>query len=302
MSVAFFTGKTLGSNDLNITIRDTIGTLIDPYSLFYAIYDNTTGVQVLIGSPATTPVHVSTGQYYAQWVVPADANIGDYLIRWNIQETSLSPVVQSVQEFNVVADNVITGFTGNPYTDGLIHSLRILLRDNNPDRNYRFRPPSSERFIQSQTQVFGYIWEDEELLEYLYFAIDDFNTRPPVTDIDISQITSGPMRRWKTAILLRAGAFACFAIAMNWIAEEFSYSISGVSLDIEKSSKYQSMKENYINEYDKVTEAAKASIKIVKGLRQARYGIGITSALGPVTGPGTLSRKNWIMGDRPTYV
>lgn len=351
-----------------------------------------------------------------------------------------------------------------------------------------FRPPASEKFIQGQTQVFGFIWEDEELLEYLYMAVDDFNSRPPVTGIIIDNLW-GTERRWRTTIILRAAAFACFAIAMNWIADEFSlgeenkvslrigeegeikempigdifneiygdsvdkqskivkrdianlkygkflgfilslfnriktkkekseirkafendnlyiksynkknkkivwvplknvmrhyvkdkrqleikgdgktvtttedhslfgwkdnsaikssqlkkgsiiiseknnnpvplevdsvkdierrkymydlsvpgnenfflssgilahnsYSISGVSLDIEKSSKYQSMKDEYINEYDKLVEANKESIKIIKGLRQFRYGVGITSALGPLNRPGVQSRRN----------
>jgi len=163
-----------------------------------------------------------------------------------------------------------------------------------------FRPPSSEKFIQGQTQVFGFIWEDEELLEYIFMAVDDFNTRPPVTDLQVHDLW-GSQRRWKTAILLRAAAFAMFAVSLNWIADEFSYSISGVSLDIEKSSKYMGMKDQFIGEYDKVVEAAKRSIKIIKGLRQFRYGIGITSALGPMNRPGVQSRRNWISPSRPLW-
>lgn len=77
-----------------------------------------------------------------------------------------------------------------------------------------------------------------------------------------------------------------------------TYSVSGVSLDIEKSSKYQSMKENFIGEYDKLKEEAKSSIKIIKGLKQPRYGIGISSALGPYSRPGVQSRRNYISGFR----
>jgi len=84
-----------------------------------------------------------------------------------------------------------------------------------------FRPPASEKFIQGQTQVFGFIWEDEELLEYLYMAVDDFNSRPPTTGIEFFNLW-GTERRWRTTIIMRAAAFACFAIAMNWISEEFS--------------------------------------------------------------------------------
>ena len=302
MAVAFVRGTTTGANDLNITVRDGGGTLIDPYRLEYAVYDVTTGIEVLVGSPVNMPVKISTGQYYAEVTFAADANIGDWLIRWTIQETAVDPVYQSVQEFNVVGSNVQVSVTGDPNLDGLIRSLRIMLRDFHPDRNYRFRPPEKEKFIQGQTQVFGFIWEDEELLEYIDWAINDFNTRPPFTDITYIDITTGSLRRWKTAILLRASSFACFAIAMTWISNEFSYSISGVSLDIEKSSKYESMKNNYIEEYDKVAEAAKETIKIVKGLRQSRYGIGITSALGPYSRAGVQSRRNYIAPNRPLWV
>jgi hypothetical protein len=71
-----------------------------------------------------------------------------------IQETATDPVYQSVQEFNVVGDSTVVSFTGDANLDKLIFSLRVILRDNNPDRNYRARPPASEKFIQSQTQVF----------------------------------------------------------------------------------------------------------------------------------------------------
>jgi len=58
------------------------------------------------------------------------------------------------------------------------------------------------------------------------------------------------------------------------------------------------MKENFISEYDKLKDQAKRSIKIVKGLKQPRYGIGISSALGPFSRPGTQSRRNFVSGAR----
>jgi len=73
-----------------------------------------------------------------------------------------------------------------------------------------------------------------------------------------------------------------------------TYSISGVSLDIEKSSKYMGVKDEFINEYDKLVEAAKRSIKIVKGLRQFKFGVGIQSSLGPLSRPGIQSRRGMV--------
>jgi len=221
MAVAYIRGTTTGPNDLIIVVRDTSNNLINPYRVEYAVYDFTTGIEILMGAPVNVPVQISTGNYYAQVVIPADARIGVWRIRWTVQEYSTDPVYQSVQEFQVLGDNTIPSFTGDTGVDQLIYSLRIILRDNNPDRNYRFRPPATEKFIQGQTQVFGFVWEDEELLEYLYMAIDDFNSRPPVTGITVGNIL-GSERRWRTTIILRAAAFACFAIAMNWILDEFS--------------------------------------------------------------------------------
>jgi hypothetical protein len=231
-------GRTSGPNDLNITIRDTSDNLIDPYLLRYAIFDYTTGIEVLIGSPVNTPVRTSQGQYYASFVFAADANVGLWRIRWTIQETAVDPVYESVEEFNIVGDSTVVSVTGDANFDALLHSLRIILRDNNPDRNYRFRPPSSEKFIQGQTQVFGFIWEDEELLEYIYMAIDDFNSRPPTTGIEPFNLW-GTERRWRTTIIMRAAAFACFAIAMNWIADEFSIAaLSRVTVKDEEGNNY----------------------------------------------------------------
>lgn len=162
MAVAFQRGSTTGPNDLDITVRDVGGNLIDPFRLEYAIYDATTGVEVLIGSPVNYPAHLSTGKYYAEVVFAADANIGDWVIRWTIQETAADPVYQSVQEFNVVGDSTIVSFTGNSNLDALIYSLRILLRDNNPDRNYSV---DGNEKVRVRTEKKEYILSLKELWE-----------------------------------------------------------------------------------------------------------------------------------------
>lgn len=294
MSVAFKPGQTLTDSDLKISIRDSGGSLVDPFYIRYSLFDVTTGVEVLIGAADRIPATTGVGQYYVDATIPLDANIGDWLVRWNFRETAVSPLIEVIQEFNVVEECVTVSVTGDATADEYVRRLRVLLRDNNPDRNYRFRPPAHEKFLQAQTQVFGYIWEDEELYEFVLMALDYFNSAPPVTGVTLTDIPS----RWRTSVLLGAAAFACMALAMNWIADEFSYSISGVSLDIEKSSKYESMKQNFEAEFEKSRDLAKRSIKIIRGLKQPRYGIGISSALGPYTSPGTLSRRNFISGFR----
>jgi hypothetical protein len=298
MSVAFQPGQTLTQNDLKILIRDNVGTLVDPYYIRYSIFDYTTGVEVLIGAPDQVPATTGVGQYYVSSTIPLDSNIGDWIVRWNFRETSGSPLIQVVQEFNIVAREVVTEITSDSNEQLMVRRLRIILRDNNPDRNYRFRPPASEKFIQAQAQVFGYVWEDYELYEYLLMAIDFFNTAPPVTGITLL----GTPERWRSVVILKAASLACSALALNWIVDEYDYSISGVSLNLEKSSKYQSMMEAFETQYDKILELAKRSIKIAVGLKQPRYGIGISSALGPYSRPGVQSRRNYVSGFRGGWV
>jgi len=220
MGVAYKSGQTLTDNDLKIAIRNNLGVLVDPFYIRYSLFDATTGVDVLIGAPDRIPATVGTGLYYVDATIPPDDNIGDWLVRWNFKETSAAPLVEVVQEFNIVKDCVSVSPTGSTVGDDFVRRLRILLRDNDPDRNYRFRPPSHEKFIQAQTQVFGYIWEDYELYEYVLMAMDYFNSAPPVTGVTLNDM---PLR-WRTSVLLGAAAFACMAITMNWIADEFSVS------------------------------------------------------------------------------
>jgi len=290
MSVAFKPGQTLTDADLAINIRDAGGTLVNPSYIRYSLFDATTGIEVLMGAPDRIPATAGTGVFYVDATIPLDANVGDWIVRWNFKESPTSHTIQVVQAFNIVKDAIVVSLTGDANIDLLVRRLRILLRDNNPDRNYRFRPPSTERFLQAQTHVFGYIWEDYELYEYLLFAVDVFNSFPPVTGIALDTMPE----RWRGAILLRAAASACAALALNWIADEYGYSISGVSLDLEKSSKYESMKNNYLTEYKETVDMVKQSIKVIVGLQQPRYGIGISSALGPYSTPGIQSRRNWI--------
>jgi len=164
-----------------------------------------------------------------------------------------------------------------------------------------FRPPKSSKFIQGQTQVFGFVWEDEELLECIYIAINDANTRPPLTGFTLEDIvTGGGAMGWSSLILVRAAWFANMMQAQRWAVDSFDYSISGVSLNLsDKFTQYTALKDEYGAEFDKMVEQAKLTIKIVKGLRQMKFGIGISSALGPLSRPGVQSRANWISSSRP---
>ena len=81
---------------------------------------------------------------------------------------------------------------------------------------------------------------------------------------------------------------------LNWVADEFDYSIGGISLTIDKSSKYESLYQAMSDQFDKQLEKAKATVKIAKGLQQPRYGIGIRSAFGPYTSSGTITPRKFV--------
>lgn len=96
---------------------------------------------------------------------------------------------------------------------------------NSPDKNYRFRPPTGEGEINCYNQVFGYIWTDEELLEYLRISLDKWNMQPPLTE-EYCSLDSICQKHpsWKAAILWGAVVHAAMAVAFNWASDEFSIS------------------------------------------------------------------------------
>ena len=95
-------------------------------------------------------------------------------------------------------------------------------------------------------------------------------------------------------LLTGAMGHALQALRINWIADEFDYSIGGVSLNVEKSSKYEAAYQSTVDQFDKQLEQAKLTVNIVRGLQQPRFGIGIRSSFGPYVGRGVLSPRKFI--------
>lgn len=297
MSVVFNPGQTIGQGDLDVFLTNAGGFPANAYSITYAIYYVSPGppeTEVLIGSATRTPVNPTVGEYYASLTVPAMATPGDYRIRWTFQQFAGSPPQQVVMEWGVVAAGLIAVGAYSTLTQGMIDKLRILLRDNAPDRNYHFRPPEAEGNIGAYNRVFGYVWQDNELFEYLERGMDWWNMMPPNTGgFTLDQMVQ-QKPEWRTAVLWDAITHACFALACNWVVDEFDYSIGGVSLSIEKSSKYESLKQNAESQFDKAAEAKARTVKFIRGIQQPKYGIGIRSSFGPFVGRGVLSPRNFL--------
>lgn len=297
MTVSFTPDQVLSRGDLDIFITNSEGNPANAYTISYAIYyvDPGSQLEVLIGSASRVPENPSVGEYYASLQVPSGATPGTYRIRWTIQEQAGSPQQQVVQEWAVVAT---TSIISSPYTaaqQDMINKLRVLLRDQNPDRNYRFAPPEHEGTIGAYNQVFGQLWEDSELLEYLERSIDWWNMMPPETE-ELNTIDKLVQQKpaWRTAILWNAITHACMALAFSWTQNEFSYSIGGISLDIEKSSKYESLKQNAESQFDKAVDAKTKTVKYIRSVQQSKYSPGVRSSFGPAVGRGVLSPRGFI--------
>lgn len=293
VSVAFFKGQQLGPEDLNICLENASGTPANAAEIYYALYDFTTGREALLGAPRRSPANPEMGKYYASIIIPLDANIGAYRVRWTFRETLGGPVHQAIQEFEVVDKAVACSDMTDCETD-LVRRLRILLRDNNPDRNYHFRPPAHEETVNQFNRVFGYIWEDAELKEFLERALDAVIAAPPRTPFPSITAMGQWKPEWRTLLLTGAANYALLAMMINWVSEEFGYSIGGVSLDLDKSSKYEAAANNFKDLFDTQLERAKQTVKIIKGLQQPKYGIGIRSSFGPYAGRGVLTPQKFV--------
>jgi len=84
-------------------------------------------------------------------------------------------------------------------------------------------------------------------------------------------------------------------VLTNGILAHNSYSIGGINLDIERSSKYESLKGNAEQQFEKMMTDGKArTVKYMRGLKQSRYGLGVRSSFGPITGNGTLTPRKFM--------
>ncbi len=293
-AVLIYRGQQLGRSDLNIFLVNNAGHPTNVYEISYAIYDFTTGYEVLVGSPSRKPQNPSVGEYFASLVIPLDANVGDYRIRWSVRQTENSALQTMVMQFTIQDRMISCPTLYSAQETDLLRRLRILLRDANPDRNYRFQPPTHEETVRQYNKVFGYIWEDMELLEFLVNSLNMIIAAPPRTPFQSLDDLMVNRREWSTILLTGAMTYAIGALELNWVAEEYQYTIGGVGLDIQKSVKYQAAKRDAQEQFDKQLEKAKATVKFIKGIQQPKYGIGIRSSFGPFSSRSQLTPRKFL--------
>jgi hypothetical protein len=103
----------------------------------------------------------------------------------------------------------------------VLHRSGVVV-SNSPDRNYRFRPPAHEDSINQFNKVFGYIWTEEELSDFLTAGLDMVAAAPPYTGFSSVEQLMQTYPQWRTLVLNGAMMQALFALQINWSAEEFS--------------------------------------------------------------------------------
>jgi len=280
--ISLASGKILGPGDLNILIRNEDGSLFDPHTICYSIYsvDVETNVQTLVTLPDSQPHRDSVGVYHVHMSIPSIWE-GRYNLVWKIGRYFDSPFDTIYEEFQVVNFTPATSsieapsvfLSQKPTTSArstvLIQMTRELLSDTDPDRNYHFRPPTSGKVVAGFTSRAGFIWTDATINRMLQLALAQMNMINPLNEYFYT-IDSAP-DSWGKIACLGAAAKCLSAEGCRWGAEEFSYSLNGVSLDINKASTYMALAEAYKSEFNEIAALAAANRPYSAGLRQQRW-------------------------------
>ncbi len=301
-------GKRLGPGDLSILIRDANGALIDPCIICYSIFQLTEQVPtagqrayefdleqpnhmrklpendlILATQPKLVPRRSSPGAYWVDMVVPTLWK-GVYRLVWYIVQYQGQPENRVYEDFIVQpidpadssfeAPSVIIANrppTKNKYAPAIMY-VRELLADTNPDRNYHFRPPTPGKVVAGYTSRVGYIWLDPTILRMLDINISKLNWYNPknITSYTLDNIPVD----WGRIAAIGAASSCLTGESARWAADEFSYSLNGVSLDINKSSLYLSLAQSYQQEFSEMAPLVTAIRPYSAGLRQQRWLLG----------------------------
>lgn len=277
-------GKTLQPGDLGLVVRDARGNIVEPASIQYSIFSvSASGEQTLASAPKMVPGRAAFGTYYVNVTIPT-AWEGYFHLVWYLKQYADSPEETIFEEFQVVRiDPARTSFEApsvlvtsrpgiSPKLARHIIMVRELLSDENPDRNYHFRPPTPGKVVADFNSRVGYIWTDATITRMLKLAMSQLNTWNPM-NLTEYRIENAP-EAWADAAAVGAAAHCLSKEAARWAAEEFGYSLNGISLDINKAASYQSLADSYKSEFQEWAPNLTANRPCVAGLRQARWLLG----------------------------
>jgi len=284
MATTLTTEKTLGPGDLALLVRDANGALIDPISLTYSIFSiDPSGSPVLVTQPQMVPHRASQGAYYIRMTIPTVWN-GSYQLQWFLKEYEESGIVTILEDFVVQSVSPASGsyeapstiiaqppITNRKYAPAIMY-VRELLFDTNPDRNYHFRPPTPGKIVAGYTTRVGFIWTDSQILRFLQMAISKLNWYNP-KNIYSFTLDTVPAD-WGRIAAFAAAAMCLSAEGARWAADQFSFSLNGVSLDINKADLYRGLADGYNAQFTEMAPLVTANRPFSAGLRQQRWLLG----------------------------
>lgn len=284
--IAFSVGRTLGPGDLTIMVRDQQGNPVAPTAISYSIFNTSSNPPMLVSGPRNSPVSDpnTVGYFYINITIPTNWVDGEYRLVWYLQQYPDSPEVSIYEDFTIVNTSVPNSSFDAPSilmtqklgisdkAAQLITLVRELLSDTNPDRNYHFRPPTAGKVVAGYNTRVGFIWTDQTILRFLNLAIAQINSGN-IKNFYSYTVDSIP-ESWYQAACVGAASKCLMAEAIRWNADEFSYSLNGVSLDINKAAAYQGLAEVYASEFKEWITTLTANRPFSAGLRQQRWLLG----------------------------
>jgi hypothetical protein len=244
----------------------------------------------LVSQPGSIPIRASVGTYYAQFTIPTTWK-GIYKIVWQLQMFAgscpnsyvhMDFIVQTIDPADPAfeAPSMIIGkqmSIANAQTSPAmfaqaIRNVRELIADTIPDRNYHFRPPTPNRVVANYTTRVGFIWLDTTILTNLAISISKLNLYNPMNYYNWT-LNTIPMD-WGNIAAIGAASLCLSGESARWAAEEFSYSLNGVSLDLNKSALYSSLAQTYDQQFNTMAPLVTANRPFSAGLRQQRWLLG----------------------------
>jgi hypothetical protein len=277
-------GQTLGHGDLSILVRAASGHMIDPFFISYDIFSiNEKEEESLVTPPQLVPKRGGQGSYHVPITIPSVWR-GRFKLVWHLQEYETSPINQVFEDFRV--ENILPAHSSmeapsalvsprqvvDKWTASIIMMVRELLTDTNPDRNYHFRPPTPGKIVAGYTDRVGYIWTDETIIRMVKNNISRANTWNPRTyySFTLETLTDD----WANFVALGAAASCLSNEGSRWAADEFNYSLNGVSIDLPKTALYTTLSQQFRAEWDEWAPRITAIRPFSAGLRQQRWILG----------------------------
>jgi hypothetical protein len=244
----------------------------------------------LASPPQQAPIRASLGTYYAKFTIPITFK-GVYKIVWQLQQyaancpqsyvhmdfivQTIDPVDPAFEAPSMVIGKMM-GIADARTTPAMfaqaVRVVRELIADTNPDRNYHFRPPTPGKVVANYTTRVGFIWLDTTILVNLAISISKLNLYNPMNYYGWN-LNTIPLD-WGNIAALGAASLCLSGESARWAADEFSYSLNGISLDINKSALYQSLAQTYDQQFTVMAPLVTANRPISAGLRQQRWLLG----------------------------